>query len=544
MNKKPMTRREFLQKGSLGALFLLGGGLNSLGSSASLLNTFLKQPAGLRPATLLPQMGDMFMPDAEVLITASEKFVQILPGAQTRVWGYEGELISGSGVTVQSIPGSYLGPILRVRKGTKLRLIFQNDLAEDSVIHPHGLRVPEDCDGQPMQAVGSGGVKVYDFEVIDRACPAWFHPHPHMRTAEQVAMGLAGLFYVTDADEEIAVPGASTGAYDVPLVLQDRVFDSNNQFLYQPNNMWGYLGDKILVNGSLNTTFSLEPHAYRLRVLNGSNARTFKLAWSNGMPLKVIGTDGGLLPAVETRSYVTLMPGERIDLWADFSTVAGKQVILRSLAFTPGGGMMGGGGGGMGGGGMGGGGGGMGTTLANGASFNVLTVNVSRKTKIKPALGLLPLLEEKFSMGNVMNFDNPVPFSLDMAMMVWTINGRVYDMMEVADDEMVHLDHPIAWEWINNSPIPHPMHIHNVQFQVVQRSGTPASSYTTVNQGFVDSGWKDTVTVWPGERVKIAMRFSPHAGMYMYHCHILEHEDMGMMRNLMIMGGEMPPMEM
>src|SRR3990172_9161609 len=187
MNKKPMTRREFLKKGSLGALFLLGGGLNSLGSSASLLNTFLKQPAGLRPATLLPQMGDMFMPDAEVLITASEKFVQILPGAQTRVWGYEGELISGSGVTVQSIPGSYLGPILRVRKGTKLRLIFQNDLAEDSVIHPHGLRVPEDCDGQPMQAVGPGGVKVYDFEVIDRLCPAPLLAHMTYRWCYRIA---------------------------------------------------------------------------------------------------------------------------------------------------------------------------------------------------------------------------------------------------------------------------------------------------------------------------------------------------------------------
>ena len=392
-----------------------------------------------------------------------------------------------------------------------------------------------------MQAIGPGGTKVYDFEVIDRACPAWFHPHPHMRTAEQVAMGLAGLFYVTDADEEIAVPGASTGAYDVPLVIQDRMFDANNQFLYQPNNMWGYLGDRILVNGSMNTNISLEPHAYRLRVLNGSNARTFKLAWSNGMPLKVIGTDGGLLPAVETRSYVTLMPGERIDLWADFSKVAGKQVILRSLAFEPGGGMMGGGGGGMG----GGGGGGMGTALANGAAFNILTFSVGRKTKTNPILGPLPALETQFNAGNVENYAAPVPFTLDMMQMVWTINGRVYEMMGVADDEMVHIDHPIAWEWINNSPIPHPMHIHNVQFQVVQRTPSAASNYTTINQGFVDSGWKDTVIVWPGERVKIAMMFTPHAGMYMYHCHILEHEDMGMMRNLMVMGDmPMDPMQM
>jgi FtsP/CotA-like multicopper oxidase with cupredoxin domain len=122
-----------------------------------------------------------------------------------------------------------------------------------------------------------------------------------------------------------------------------------------------------------------------------------------------------------------------------------------------------------------------------------------------------------------------------MQQMNWTINGRVYDETAVADDEMVYLNQTLAWEWINNSSIPHPMHIHNVQFQVLGRSGAPASSYSTVNQGFVDSGWKDTVLVWPGERVKIAMNFAPNTGMYMYHCHILEHDDMGMMRNYMIM---------
>ncbi len=159
--------------------------------------------------------------------------------------------------------------------------------------------------------------------MIDRAGPYWFHPHPMGRTAEQVVMGLAGLFYVWDEDEEAAVPGASTGANDFPVVIQDRLFDSNNQFLYQPNMMWGYLGDRILVNGQPDAALSLEPRAYRLRILNGSNARTYKLAWSNGMPLKVIGTDGGLLPAAVSKSYVMLMPGERIDVWADFSQLAG-----------------------------------------------------------------------------------------------------------------------------------------------------------------------------------------------------------------------------
>ena len=529
-----ISRRDFLRfAGISGTALLLSNRMNGF----------------RRPIKALAQM-EPFMPDAEVSITASEKSVQILSGAQTRVWSYEGELLSGSGVTVQNLPGIYLGPILRVQSGTKVRIFFHNNLAEDSVIHPHGLHVPEDCDGQPMQAIGPGETKVYEFEVIDRAGPYWFHPHPMGRTAEQVVMGLAGLFNVWDAEEEIAVPGASTGANDIPVIIQDRAFDSNNQFLYQPNNMWGYLGDRILVNGKPNTVFSLEPRAYRLRFLNGSNARTYKLAWSNNMPMKVIGTDGGLLPAVASRSYVMLMPGERVDVWADFSSLSGKQVVLRSLSFSPGG--MGGGGMGGGGGGMGGGGGGMGgggcncgSSLANGAAFNILTVNVGRKASVKPVLGPLPALSVRYDASNVPNIATPRPFTLEMQHMVWTINGRVYnmtDMTEVAEDEMVWLGDTEAWEWINNSPIPHPMHIHNVQFQVVQRTPPSTSSYATANQGFVDSGWKDTVLVWPGERVKVAMKFDPYAGMYMYHCHILEHEDMTMMRNYMIMDPMMPGM--
>jgi len=530
MNSQNLSRRDFLRMAGMGSAALLVG--NRLGFS--------------RPGSSMGSLMEPFVPDAEISITAVEKYVQILSGAQTRVWGYEGQLLSGSGVTVQNLPAIYLGPILRARSGTRVRIYFHNNLAEDSVVHPHGLRVPEDCDGQPMQAIGPGQTKIYDFQVIDRAGPYWFHPHPMGRTAEQVAMGLAGLFYVWDDEEALAVPGASTGMSDVPVIIQDRNFDSNNQFLYNPNMLWGYLGSRILVNGKLNATASLEPRAYRLRILNGSNARTYKLAWSNNMPLKVIGTDGGLLPAVVSKNYVMLMPGERVDIWADFTSALGKQVILRSLSFDPGGGMMGGGGG-MGGGGMGGGGMGggmMGSSLANGAAFNILTVNVGKKATTKPVLGPLPPLTLRYDASNVSNFATPVPFTLAMErMMTWTINGRVYDPMAVAEDEMVYREVPIAWEWINNSSIPHPMHIHNVMFQVVGRNTSGAASgYSTVNQGFLDTGWKDTVIVWPGERVKIAMTFGPHMGMYMYHCHILEHEDMTMMRNLMIMDPMMPGM--
>ena len=511
MSAHNLFRREFLRLTGMGAAAFLA--------------------TGIRPPSL---MEEPFMPDAEISITAKEKWVQVLSGAQTRVWAYEGQLLSGSGVSVQSLPGSYLGPIIRARKGTKLRIYFHNQLAEDSVIHPHGPRLPESADGHPMQAIGPGQKKIYEFEIIDRAGPYWFHPHPHMRTAEQVSMGLAGLLSVWDDTESAVVPGASTGLNDIPIILQDRNFDSNNQILYNPHAMWGYLGSRILVNGKPNTILTLEPRAYRLRLLNGSNARTYKLAWSNNMPMNVIGSDGGLLPAVASRPYVMLMPGERVDIWADFTTLARKQVILRSLAFDPGG--MIGGGGGMGGG-M------MGSGLAMGAAFDILTANVGRRTGSNPVLGPLPALSVKYDASNVPNYASPRPFTLEMGrMMNWTINGRVFEMEGCAADEMVWKGETMAWEWINNSPIPHPMHMHNIQFQVVQRTTPSTSSYATINQGLVDTGWKDTVLVWPGERVRIAMTFGPHTGMYMYHCHILEHEDMTMMRNYMIMDPGMPGM--
>ena len=314
MKTNRMSRRDFLKIAGF--------------SSAAI---FLNKPANLfgLPAMIQPQMEE-FMPDAEISITAKPKLVQILSGAQTQTWSYEGQLLSGSGVTVQAVPGSYLGPILRAKTGTKVRIYFHNQLGEDSVVHPHGLRVPEDCDGQPMQAIASGQTKIYDFQVIDRAGPYWFHPHPMGRTAEQVAMGLAGLFYVWDDEEVLAVPGAATGANDMPVILQDRNFDSGNQILYNPNMMWGYLGSRILVNGKPNATSALEPRAYRLRIINGSNARTYEMTLvdpiSNnpGPAIWVIGTDGGYLdkPAgvgvAGKNNKLAIMSGERYTAIIDF----------------------------------------------------------------------------------------------------------------------------------------------------------------------------------------------------------------------------------
>jgi len=178
----------------------------------------------------------------------------------------------------------------------------------------------------------------------------------------------------------------------------------------------------------------------------------------------------------------------------------------------------------------------MGGGLAMGSAMDILTVNVGTEASSHPALGPLPALPVKYAASNVANFNSPRPVVLSMGMMMsWTINGRQYEMTSYTEDEVVTADEPVAWEFSNLTPIPHPMHLHNTQFQIIQRTPSALASYANVREGFVDTGWKDTVLVWPGEKVKIAMAFGPDAGMYMYHCHILEHEDMGMMRNIMVM---------
>ncbi len=177
--------------------------------------------------------------------------------------------------------------------------------------------------------------------------------------------------------------------------------------------------------------------------------------------------------------------------------------------------------------------GGMAGGLANGAAFDIMTVAVGTKKADSPRLGTFPAIKP-FDPKDVVNYNSPRTFSLAMGMMMsWTINGRVFNdnnMMEVAPDEKVLLNTTEAWEWINNGPIPHPMHIHNVQFQVLQRQGGIAGSDDR-SRPACRYGLEGHRRGRPGERVRVATRFAPYAGLYMYHCHILEHEDMTMMRN-------------
>lgn len=565
LNKK-INRRGFLQVATAGiATSFLAGCRAPIRATVNSRAVGAAIPAADSAET--PLLSGDFQPDVEMILRAKQGTIAMRPGAPTNVWTIAGELMQGDPSVLQSLPESYLGPTLRLQKGQKVRIHFANELPEASILHWHGLHVPAEMDGHPRFAINTGQTYVYEFEVRNRAGAYWYHPHPHGRTGPQVYAGMAGLFLVSDNEESAA--GLPSGEYDVPLVIQDRTLDGNNQLVYQAtgmmDQMMGFLGQEIWVNGRPDYVLPVATRAYRLRLLNGSNSRIYKLAWDDGAPLTVIGTDGGLLESPVQRPYVMLAQGERIELWVDFSgRPLGSEMRLQSLPFTApaemgsGMGMRGDARGGMMGGGMGMGRGsendmmgGMGGAQANsappqGAALSILTVRIEREAQENIALPARLSSLSRLSPADAVNASSPRTIALQMRMPGgWTLNSRTFDMTGVASDEIVQLGSTEVWEFVNRGSgmgmmggmmLPHPIHMHGESFQVLERQVDPSmqSVWETVSAGYVDEGWKDTVLVMPGERVKIIRRFSDYSGLYLYHCHNLEHEDMGMMRNFRV----------
>ncbi len=536
-----VNRRDFLRMIGLGAATLVVGGAHAEEALGAPNSTHVTDKF------LSPNLqGTNSVPDVEINMRATTTTAPILPGSPTQVMSYQATLVKGPQTSLLTLPDNYLGPIIRARQGQRLKVNFTNGLPEDTTVHFHGPCIPSNMGGHPHGAdvVHPGGTFVYEFDILNPASPFWFHPHPDLRTGFQVYYGLAGLYFITDEME--AQAGLDTGEFDVPLVIQDRSFDANNQFVYLSGSMGmmgmmqGFLGNRILVNGKPDYVQTVAPGTYRFRLYNGSNARTYRLAWQDGTPLLVLGTDGGWLPKPVVRNYVTLAPAERVDVWVDLSGKSeGAELVMQSLPFQTGmmGGMMGGGmmGGGMMGGGMGNMAAGQ-AMLAQGAAFNVFKVRIQGARK--PSLNLPSTLVgiPPYRLQEAVNISSPRTIYLGMQHMVWTLNGRVFEINSVAPDEYLPFEKLEVWDFVNLTMIAHPMHIHNVQFNVIERQSSMAGStaYQSMRAGFVDDGWKDTVLVLPGERVRILVKFLTYEGMFMYHCHILEHESMGMMRNLMV----------
>ena len=429
-------------------------------------------------------------------------------------------------VDAWTLNGALPSPTIRMRQGETARIELVNRLPEQTILHWHGLAVPYEADGHPRWQIDPGETYTYDFRILNRAGTYWYHPHTHMRTAAQTYMGMGGLLIVEDEDESsYALP---RDEHEIPLIVQDKRLGGSLSLGYGlgmgPDMMMGYLGDTAFGNGVANPTVDVRRAPYRLRILNGSNARILDLGLSSGQPMTLIGSDGGLLGAPVPVDRVMLGPAERADVVVDFaSRRPGERIMLRSLPFQIPGMMMGMGmgrggpmGRGMGRGMMTGGGG-----LPQGTGMDLLELVVQEG----PAESGPPLptrFSEVPSRGEVTADTPRRTFRFNSMMMNHTINGLTFDMSRV--DARVRRNQTEVWTFANDSELPHPVHVHAGQFRVLSRNGGRNRLMPW------ETGLKDTVLTLPGERVEVAVRFV-YPGTFLLHCHNLEHEDMGMMIN-------------
>ena len=408
--------------------------------------------------------------EATFTLTAQAGFTQFWPDQATATLGYN---------------GSYLGPILRFRQGEQVRIQVLNELDEPTTVHWHGLVVPGDQDGGPHQIIQPGATWAPEFTVSQPAATLWFHPHAITTTATQVYAGLAGLIYIDDpVSHSLALP-QDYGINDFPLIVQDRNFDNHKQFAYQATMMGLVPGETILVNGTLDPYLDVPQDKVRFRILNASNSENYSFQLSDGSDLIQIASDGGLLSKPLSRRSIELSPGERAEVVIDFAEIAEDSIQL----------------------------------LLGGRPILDFYIKGPSQTR-RPALpeqlaNIEPLPSEPDQTIRV--------FELQSMGITGTINGKAFDRHRI--DETVPLGETETWIIRNRGGMMmqsggHPFHVHGTQFQVIARNGQlpPAE----------ERGYKDTVFVGVGEEVHIRIRFN-QPGLYMYHCHILEHEENGMM---------------
>lgn len=535
-----MQRRKFLQYAAASGLGLLGSGFLYKYLSGADPDNFLGSAAARTEERYTPllipghsgALGVLDITDAPLTLSTRATTLPLIHGKQSPFLMY----------AAQYANKDFQNPIIRIQRGKQFHARLQNDLSEPTIIHWHGLHVPGIMDGQPRATIAAGEHFDYTFPVTNRSGMYWYHTHAHQLTAKQAYFGLAGIFMVED-DDDLAVRTAlqlEPGVTELPLLIQDKQFNSAGELSYGSNpmqQMMGQLGDTILVNLTPHAQLDISNRVYRFRVLNGSNSRIYKLAFvhkGKALPFSIIGTDAGFLERSYSVQAVFLAPAERLDILFDARQLQpNDEILLKSLAFEAMNNEMMGGMGGMGGmmGGMGG------SSLALGVEFEimklVLTLPVKASTTPLPSR-LSSISRIKTSGAAVRNID------LAMQGMGWAINGKTFNM----DSYPLQTRSNAIELWdIRNAAMsmPHPMHLHGYSFQIVSRSNSPRqiSELAQDKDGrmVTDLGWKDTILVWPGETVRIAIDFgNPYKDdqIYLFHCHNLEHEDQGMMLNLLV----------
>ena len=403
-------------------------------------------------------------------LTVQEGVSEILPGVTTPSWGYNGAL---------------LGPTVRAARGDRVAFDIRNTLRRSTTVHWHGMILPAVMDGGPHQAIRAGGSWSPEWTVDQPAATLWYHPHPHGETALQVYAGLAGLFIIDDDDSATAGLPSAYGIDDIPLILQDKTFADDGSLDPDRIPNFGIMGDVMLANGTASAEFHATTGAVRFRILNGSNARRYNLEFSDGRSFHIVGGDAGLLPAPVEASGVSISPAERVEVVVMLE--AGDEVRLVTRG---------------------------GDLDIDDGDFDLLRI-VAGAVRPSPAVpALLP---------------GPKPIRAPSTAPKRTFRLNGHDAINGEEMDLSRVDTVVAagaveiWT-IENPVYAHNFHVHGAAFTVLEVAGrAPEGSM---------SGHKDTVFVPPRSSATIAVRFADHpdpAMPYMYHCHILRHEDEGMM---------------
>jgi blue copper oxidase len=399
--------------------------------------------------------------------------------------------IGGAATPTAGFNQDYLGPTIIIKNGD-LAAEVTNALKSPVSTHWHGLLVPGEHDGGPHLPIPPGKSWQPEMHVAQDPATVWYHSHIHERTAEQVYFGLAGVIHITDGDDDARGLPSAYGVDDLTLVLQDRRFDDAGRMVYDPSMMdvmHGFAGNYLLVNGQAGTTAVVPKGIVRLRLLNGSNARIYTLFFGDTRPMQLVATDGGFLPAPIALETLSLAPGERAEVLVDMSD--GGAPVLMSDPTRP---------------------------------YGVLPFEVdpalpARINRLPDKLdGVLEDLAGSEVETRLVSLDMGMG-GMMMGGGAFAINGRPYDMERI--DFAVAQGSVERW-LIRSTMVAHPFHIHGVRFRVLSENGAAPRPENT--------GWKDTLLV-PGE-AEIIARFDQPARQetpYMFHCHILEHEDAGMM---------------
>lgn len=488
-----MNRRKFLNK-SFSTLMLAGlGGYGlfqwkfpekGLAWAKNTFDTPLPIPPLLENLSTAPD-------EARFALTVQRGTRHFFPDAVTPTMGYNGD---------------FLGPTIRVKNGQRFTVDVENTLNERTTVHWHGLHVPAQWDGGPRQVIAAKSYWKPDFTIKQQAATLWYHPHAMGLTGEQVYNGLAGLFIIEDeVSERLNIP-QKYGEDDFPLIIQDRRFFMDGRFAYAQNMMdvmHGVIGNHLLVNGVEEPMLDVPRGMVRLRVLNGSNSSIYRIYFSDDRPFVQIATDGGFLEKPVPLTSLLLSAGERAEIIVDFAIDSIASKIGLQVDQLP------------------------------GRQFEAMQFHVNREAKnnfsLPQTLASIDWLKESDAVRTrsfVMETMSMGRGMMGMGMMGGgrlTINGKNMDIGRI--DEKVKLGTTEIWEIRNSSHmmmrIPHSMHLHDVQFQILDRNGRAPEPQ--------ERGRKDTVLIMPGEVVRIITRFEDYTGSYMYHCHLLEHEDNGMM---------------